>query len=136
MGIHGRKTAAEKAASLRVIAQMELPKPPKHLSKEAAREWIEIVATYPPDRFPRATWAMLEGYCVHAVQARKIAAMLDKVTEETSVREYNLLLMMHDRESKSVASFGVRLGIARTSMSGRHNADPDTLREEKLPWEE
>jgi hypothetical protein len=62
--------------------------------------------------------------------------MLDKVTEETSVREYNLLLMMHDRESKSVASFGVRLGIARTSMSGRHNADPDTLREEKLPWEE
>jgi hypothetical protein len=73
---------------------------------------------------------------VHAVQARRIMRMLDGVTADTSVSDYDRLLKMLDRETKSVASFGVRLGIARTSMSGRHNSDPETVAERDLPWKE
>jgi hypothetical protein len=51
------------------------------------------------------------------------------------LRDYEILLRMRGNESKLVASFGVRLGIARTSMRGRHNNDPEEIAEYDLPWE-
>lgn len=134
MGVKGRKTAADKVVQLRMLEQMGLPPAPACLSDAAAMEWKEIVETYPGDRFPRSTWPMLEGYCVHAVEARKLMAQLNAVNDETSIQRYNMLLTMFDRETKAVASFGVRLGIARTSMAGRHNNDPDTVAERDVPW--
>jgi hypothetical protein len=134
MGHRGRKTAAQKVVQLRALQEMGLPEPPAHLGKAEQQEWIDIVETYPPDRFPRSTWPMLEGYCSHTIQMRRISGMIGQMTNETSIREYNTLLVMLDRETKAVASFGVRLGIARTSMGGRHNSDPDKFADNDLPW--
>lgn len=132
----GRISPRDKVVALRTIAQMGLPPAPKDFTKAEAAEWNDIVVTYPADRFPRSTWPMLEGYCTHAVQRRLLAARIHELHKDPdySLRDYNLLLTMHDRESKAVASFGVRLGIARTSMTGRHNNDPDTIAEHNLPW--
>lgn len=136
MGIRGRKTNAEKAARSRALEEMGLPPPPTHLSEAAQLEWSQIVETYPLDRFPRGTWPMLELYCVHTVQSRRIMGLLDTMSDETSISDYNRLLGMLDRESRTVAQFGVRLGIARTTHAGRHNNDPETLAERDLPWKD
>jgi hypothetical protein len=140
---HGRKTAADRATMERVLAEMGLPAAPAHLPAAERAEWEEIVATYPPDRFPRATWPMLEGYCRHAVQARRIGKMIDELrplagdSPHQYIREYSTLLKMFTEQTKTVAIFGVRLGIARTSMAGRHNNDPDDIRNsaaDPAPW--
>jgi hypothetical protein len=130
----GRRTAREKAADVRALEALDRPLPPEYLNKAAQKEWREIVETYPADRFPRGTWPMLEGYVVHTVEQRRIMGMLDGVGTDTPLSQYNSLLSMLDRESKAVASFGVRLGIARTSAAGRHNNDPETVAERDLPW--
>lgn len=134
---HGRTSPRDKVVALKTLAQMGLPPAPKAFSKEEAAEWNDIVVTYPPDRFPRGTWPMLKPYCTHAVQEQIIAEKIRLLLKdpEYSLRDYDLLLRMYDRETKAVASLGVRLGIARTSMAGRHNNDPDQLAEHNLPWE-
>jgi hypothetical protein len=136
MGVRGRKTSADKVVAIRELSAMDLPPAPANLSKDEAKEWVAIVETYPADRFPRGTWPMLEMYCQHAVQGRKISKRINALPADVPIRDLNTLLMMLDRESKAVASFGIRLGIARTSMPGRHNNDPDTVAERGLPWEE
>jgi hypothetical protein len=117
----------------------ELPPAPSYFPKAEKVEWTEIVAAYPPDRFPRATWPMLEGYVRHTIHARRISEMIDQLImgklDADLVRQYDRLLIMLDRETKAIASFGVRLGIARTSMAGRHNDDPDRVASsDPLPW--
>lgn len=134
----GSISPRDKVVALRTLKEMGLPPTPPAFTKEEAAEWNDIVVTYPADRFPRATWPMLEPYCTHTVQQRIIAAKIRDLLADPdhSLRDYDLLLRMYDRETKAVASFGVRLGIARTSMAGRHNNDPDQLAEHNLPWED
>jgi len=141
MGTRGRKTDADKA----MLAQRKITDangqtvaaPPTHLSEAAAKEWSDIVATYPADRFPRSTWPMLEAYCMHAVNVRRIGKRLNEADDDILVRDWNQLLSMLNRETKTLASFGVRLGIARTSMAGRHNHDPDQTHDgTPAPWED
>jgi phage terminase small subunit len=138
MGARGRKTVADKVVQIRALEEMQAPPPPRGLSKAASLEWTEIVASKPADWFSRATWPMLEAYCRHTAEMRRIAADLDKLVEQPdySRREYRDQLRAMTDQSKAVASFGVRLGIARTSMTGRHNNDPDTVAETDLPWKD
>lgn len=135
----GSVSPRDKVVALRTLAQMGLPQPPKEecLSPDEAKEWTDIVVTYPADRFPRATWAMLVAYCRHTVEARRCKKMIAELVAEPdySIRDYNMLLTQLTNQSKAVATFGVRLGIARTSMAGRHNNDPDAVAEHNLPWE-
>jgi len=141
VGARGKKPAAEMEVAAAIKVPAGAPKPPSYLPASEKKEWTEIVAAYPSDRFPRATWPMLEAYCRHAVNARRIGNMIDKITAKKSdpdVKEFSQLLSMLNRETKTLASFGVRLGIARTSLGGRHNDDPETTRtssREKQPWE-
>lgn len=143
MGSRGRKSKADKDAeelkpALAVDANgASVPMAPPHLSDAAQAEWNAIVQTYPADRFPRSTWPMLEAYCMHAVNVRKIGKKLNNAPDDIAVRDWNALLSMLNRETKTLASFGVRLGIARTSMAGRHNNDPEETRDgSPAPWED
>ena len=133
----GRISPRDKVVALRAIKEMGLPPAPKVFTKEEAAEWNDIVVTYPADRFPRATWPMLEAYCTHSVEMRRIRADIQVLVQdpEYSRREYREQLRAMTEQSKVVATFGVRLGIARTSMAGRHNNDPDTVAEHNLSWE-
>lgn len=137
MGARGRKSQADKAMIMADLNGLELPAPPEHLSDAAKAEWMEIVRTYPADRFPRSTWPMLEAYCMHTVNVRKIGRRLNDAPDDIEVKDWNALLSMLNRETKTLASFGVRLGIARTSMAGRHNDDPEDTRDgSPAPWED
>jgi phage terminase small subunit len=139
MGSRGRKTDADKAMLAKQaqdVNGLDLPPAPDWMSEAAQTEWDDIVATYPADRFPRATWPMLEAYCTHAVNVRKISKMINEA-DESDFSGYGKLLSWLNRETKTLASFGVRLGIARTSLPGRHNHDPETTRSgQPAPWED
>ena len=67
---------------------------------------------------------------------RKLTRMINSADED-DIAAYGKLLAWLNRETKTLASFGVRLGIARTSMAGRHNDDPETTRGgQPAPWED
>lgn len=136
----GRKTAAERASIEQVLAAMGVPPAPPLLTGRAKAEWEDIVSHYPADRFPRATWPMLVGYCTHtALQEQFIRALSALDPEEDGyMRKLRDLRAWLEAETKLIASLGVRLGIARTSMAGRHNNDPDDTRNSPAdpdPWE-
>lgn len=138
MGVRGRKSAAD----LRLVKPSKRaatggPPPPGYIKLAEQQLWRDIVKAYPDDRFPRATWPMLEAYVRHSIQMRKIGLLVDEVSisEDASLADYRMVLCMLNEQTKAVASFGVRLGIARTSMGGRHNKDPDQTREkQQTPW--
>lgn len=139
MGKRGRKTVGDKVVTAKELAAMGYPDPPAHLDAEEAKEWIAIVSRYPVDRFPRSTWPMLENYCVLAVLGRAETARYKRAMKDDEATFGELRAMRSDleRTMKTLASFGVRLGFARTSLSGRHNNDPDSERDaEKAPWED
>jgi phage terminase small subunit len=136
MGSRGRKSGAE----LTLVARAEdvlgarRPDPPDHLSDEAAVEWREIVNSLPADHFSRATHPMLEAYCRHAVATRVIDRLIQELDERegATLSDYDRLLVMHERESRALASIGVRLGIACASRL--QNAKPISCVTNK-PWE-
>ena len=135
----GTKSAADKAADTRELKALGIPDPPAHLDKEEAAEWNAIVRRYPADRFPRSTWPMLENYCILAVLGRMETARYKLMMRDPEASFSDLRAMRSDleRTMKTLASFGVRLGFARTSLSGRHNNDPDSTRDDdKAPWED
>jgi hypothetical protein len=67
---------------------------------------------------------MLEAYCRHTVATRRIDQMLQNLeADEGATRaDYDRLLVMHERESRALASIAVRLGIACASRL--QNAKP------------
>jgi phage terminase small subunit len=135
----GTKSAADKTADAREKLALGLPQPPSHLDADEAKEWTAIVSRYPVDRFPRSTWPMLENYCVLAVLGRAETARYKKAMkdDEASFSELRAMRSDLERTMKTLASFGVRLGFARTSLSGRHNNDPDSTNDpDPAPWED
>jgi phage terminase small subunit len=126
MGSRGRKSGAE----LTLVARAEevlvarRPDPPDHLSDEAAAEWRDVVNSLSAEHFSRASHPLLVAFCRHAVAARRIDQMLQGLNEEEGATraDYDRLLVMHERESRALASIGVRLGIACASRL--QNAKP------------
>ena len=136
----GRKSPAARATVEQFMAQMSLPPAPSLLTGRAKAEWEDIVSHYPADRFPRATWSMLTGYCVHTALQEQFVIAIQKLDPDGPdyMRKLRDLRQWLEAETKLVASLGVRLGIARTSMAGRHNNDPDDTRSSAAdpdPWE-
>jgi phage terminase small subunit len=136
MGSRGRKSSAELTLAARAaeVLVARRPDPPDHLSDEGAAEWRDIVNSMPADHFSRATHPMLEAYCRHAVARRVIDQVIQGLDEQESATraDYNRLLVMHERESRALASIGVRLGIACASRL--QNAKPISCVTNK-PWE-
>ena len=110
------------------------PDPPDHLSDEAAAEWRDVVNSLSADHFSRALHPLLEAYCRHAVAARVIDRLIQELDEREGATQsdYGRLLAMHERESRALASIGVRLGIACASRL--QNAKPIGCVTNK-PWE-
>src|SRR5262245_10457700 len=108
MGARGQKSSAELTLVARAeeVLAVQRPNPPVHLSDEAKREWRDIVNSLPADHFARATHPMLEAYCRHAVATRIIDRLIQGLDEQESATraDYDRLLVMHERESRALAS--------------------------------
>ena len=78
MAKRGRKSAAQLAVvslPLRpsAIERVERPVPPNHLGDVERAVWESVVDSLPADWFDGAMLAVLEQYCAHVVEARRLA---------------------------------------------------------------
>jgi len=134
MGARGRRSSAELMLLQRAeeVLVVRRPDPPDHLSDEARMEWREVVNSLPADHFCRGMHPLLEAYCRSAVAARVIDRLIQGLDERegTTQADYDRLLVMHERESRALASLAVRLGIACASKIQRPISSPTSK-----PWE-
>jgi phage terminase small subunit len=136
MGARGRKSKAELTLvrNRAEVLVLRRPEAPDDLSDEAAAEWREVVASCDADHFSRATYSILAAYCRHAVATRRIDQLIKNMEEgdEWSVGMYDKLLVMHERESRALASLAVRLGIASVSRAAQKIGGSKSY---DKPWE-
>lgn len=135
METRGRKSAAELSViSGDGIVTVRRPEPPADLTEDQAREWHEVVNRLPADWFPRETHGMLAQYCRHLINARRVAALIEKgVAEGCDIDTYDRLLKMQEREGRAISSLATRMRISQQSTMSEKKRKPGlTL---PKPWE-
>lgn len=140
MGARGRTSGADLAVvpqkSMAVATQR--PEPLPELTQEQASEWRAIVDRLPADWFPRESWALLAQYCRHVVSSNRIAQMIrsievgphsgdaasvramreeddDSGEEGFSLKDYDKLLAMQEREGRAMSSLATRMRLTQQS---------------------
>ena len=130
------------AASLSVISSsgietVERPRPPQDLTPEQGAEWISVVNRMPADWFPRETHGMLAQYCRHVVASRRVAQLIaaaesDEDEQEFSVKDYDRLLKMQEREGRAISSLATKMRLSQQSTYDKSKRKPGQVRK---PWE-
>ena len=105
-----------------------LPPPPKHLGREAAKVWAEIVASKPPGYFDPGSLVLLETYCGVTVALRKLDAKLRELDPQD--REYGRLARLSATLAGTQGATAVRLRLAHSS---RMRYEDGRLNEPALP---
>lgn len=111
---------ARAAASWRVGGAH--PEPPKHLSRDAKAVWCSIVRARPADYFEPGSLHLLETFCVHTVQLRRVAEVMDR--EDAGSREHADAVTTSAKLSTSIAQLAQKLRLsiqaATRPEDGRH----------------
>jgi len=132
----GRVSAAALATvSVSPIETVERQRPPHDLMDEEVEVWVAVVESLPADWFSPATVPILAGYCRHVISARRVAELIEKATAdpELSIKDYDRLLKMQQRESAEIASLATKMRISQQSLTNhRGNKKPTAARK---PWE-
>jgi hypothetical protein len=124
----GRKSAAALTLSTITGPLETIPRPdaPYDLSDEEVEEWRAVTERLPATWFPRETHGLLTQYCRHIVRARRIAQIIRTMENppkpkkgeekaEFDIDAYNKLLIMQERESRSISHLAVKMRIAQQS---------------------
>lgn len=138
MGVRGRKsTAALTIASLaKQVETIERQKPPHDLTDEEVEVWVSVTNSEPADWFSPSTAPLLAQYCRHVIHARRLAELIEKAVAdpELSLKNYDRLLKMQDRESRAVAMLATKMRISQQSTTNhRGNKRPSVV---KKPWDD
>ena len=118
MGARGRKSSAELAViNAGGVVQTKRPSAPGELTDEQAAEWRAIVNVYPAEWLTRDRQSMLVALCRHTVSQRYVAQLIDQcmASDDYDVDLHDKLLKMQERETRTILSASVRLGIAQTT---------------------
>jgi len=137
MSQRGRPSAAalELASSARIVSLVERQPPPPDLSEEEAKVWVAIVNCEPADKFSPSTAPLLAEYCRHVIHARRIAALLEQAVQdpELSIKDYDRLLKMQDRESRAISSLATKMRISQQATTNHRGNRKASGR--RKPWE-
>jgi hypothetical protein len=132
----GRPSSASLAvAGPAQIERVERQRAPHDLTDEEVEVWAAVTATEPADWFSPSTVPLLAQYCRHAVAARRIAELIERATGDPalSVKDYDRLLAMQERESRTIATLATKMRISQQSTTNhRGNKHPKAARK---PWE-
>lgn len=132
----GRVSAAALAVSpLTPIERVERQKPPHDLTDEEVEIWSDVVNSEPADWFTRGTRPLLAQYCRHVIGAKRVAELIEKATSDPklSIIDYDRLLHMQERESRTVAMLATKMRISQQATTNhRGNKKPSAV---KKPWE-
>lgn len=136
MNKRGRPSAASLAIVSRPLEVVERQRAPHDMTDEETEVWAAVVNTEAAGWFSPATVPLLAQYCRHVVQARRIAELIERATgeaEQLSVKDYDRLLKMQERESRAIASLATKMRISQQSTTNhRGNKKPTQARK---PWE-
>lgn len=136
MGIRGQKSSAELAVvETGAISTERRQEPPSSLTPEQRMEWMDTVNALPADWIRDEARAMLEAYCRHAVQMRKIAQMIEDTEKcaEFDLMKYDKLLQMQEREGRAMSSLATRLRLSPQSTYDRTKANRKITT--RKPWQ-
>jgi len=143
MATRGRKSAASlELATVSPVQVIARPICPHDLGDEESEVWFAVVNRLPADWFPAETLPLLVQYCRQVVQARRIAELIEKATGDVdedgkstlSIKDYDRLLKMQDRESRGISSLATKMRISQQATTNhRGNAKGEITG--KKPWE-
>lgn len=124
MGARGRKPKG--ALSVVPTKVVDRPSPAIGLTKEQAYEWLTIVNEYEAEQFGIGLLPLLEAYCRHRVALRHVGELIEDMEKQDSLNipAYDKLLKMQERESRALASLGVRLGLAKHTARDKPKKAP------------
>lgn len=137
----GRKKPSTLAAvtqkSVEVLQRFD---PPEDFSVEEREIWNSVIEAVPNDWFTKANLPLLIQYCRHVDQSRYIStllAMRDAVDTDgylvLTLKDYDKLLQMQDRETKAITSLATRMRISQQSVTNHRGNGKPTSRVAK-PW--
>ena len=112
----------------------ERPSAPSTLPASAQAVWTRVVASLPADWFSEASWPVLEQYCRHVVEARRLSELIHRAIEspELEIDAYDRLLKMQERATRTLVSCATKLRI--TPQSTRNDRGNQVIRSLTRPW--
>lgn len=96
------------------------PEPPADLTLDQAAEWRTIVESRVFDWLRPEVAPLLAQYCRHIVGSRRVAILI-QVAEKSQpfdISEYDVLLKMHEREGRAMASLALKLRLTEPAGNG------------------
>jgi hypothetical protein len=133
----GRKSGASMEVVKPVnITAIERPAAPGMLTKRQAGVWETVVGGLPADWFPAETHELLAQYCRHAINARRVAQLIENLLSSDQehddwLAEYNRLLIMHEREGRALSSLATRM---RLTQQTRYHPEKKRGTSVRAPW--
>lgn len=140
MAERGRKSAASLSV---VIGSIDgRPRPPSDLTKFQREVWERTVANEASSFFNTAALQqMLKEYCRHCESADKLAKMIEVVEQsksfdEESIKAYDKLLGMRDRETKAIGDKATKLRLTNQARYTPKAASTASKKgQDRKPWE-
>jgi hypothetical protein len=136
MAKRGRVSAAAlEIAPVSLVETVARQRPPHELTDEEVEIWASVVNDQPADWFSPSTAPLLAAYCRHVIAARRVAELIERATSdpELSVVDYDRLLKMQERESRTIASLATKMRVAQQSLTN-HRGNK-TQHATRKPWE-
>lgn len=133
MGARGRKSKNELSViGPNGVETVTRPEPPADFTDGEAGVWLSVTNSLAADYFPPGTYDTLAAFCRHVVASRRIAELIRLADEdgETTVKDYERLLRMQERESRIIASLATKMRLTQQSTYDKKKAKP--LENQKL----
>jgi hypothetical protein len=134
VGNRGRPSAASILSEAKLIEATERPRPPHDLNDEEVEVWVKVAGAQVPDWFNDANLPLLAQYCRHSVHARRIGELIEKASgdPDLAVRDYNRLLIMQSRETRTMMLLATKMRIAQQSVKNQRGNKKNVSAK---PWE-
>ena len=137
----GPKSSAElqmEAMSTDVMVRADAP---YALTDAQAIIWDRVTNALPADWFTAETFDILALYCRHISEADRIASLINTLNpqdEEFSLKDYDTLLKMQEREGRAASSLATRMRITQQAKYNEKTANTkanNRVSGAKKPWQ-
>lgn len=140
MAKRGRKSAVALSvvsrADVSAIASVQRPDPPEALDVGARDVWLGVVGGLPADWFDEVLLPVLEQYCRHVVEGRRLSGLIVQAVEgsDLDIADYDQLLRMRERETRAMASLATKMRL--THQARRNDRGNKVVPSGSRPWED
>ncbi|MGL4477384.1 MAG: hypothetical protein ACRCVK_03965 [Aeromonas veronii] len=113
----GRKSGA----ALALVSETErsparLPEPPEHMTDEQGLIWRTVMASPIAAVIRPEAHPILEEYCRAAVNARRIATLIEGLDDDSSIEDFDKLLNMQARAQRAMSSLAEKLRLTPSTV--------------------